>query len=171
MILSIIAAIGKYNELGKNNELLWSLPADMKHFKETTTGHTIIMGRKTFESFPNGALPNRRNIVVTRDIDYYRDGIETAHSLEEALQMAALEQGKYFDEVDEEIEVFIIGGGELYKQSIDRANRLYITHVDASADADTFFPTIDSTWQKISEEKHESDEKNLISYSFVKYKK
>jgi len=165
MILSLIAAIGKNNELGKDNKLLWSMPADMKHFKETTTGHAVIMGRKTFESFPNGPLPNRRNIVLTRDTEYKKEGIEIVHSLDEALALFSGVPDGWEDEV------FVIGGGELYKQAIDRANRLYITRVDDTPDADVFFPEIGSTWKEVFREDHAADEKNPHPYSFVTYEK
>jgi dihydrofolate reductase len=171
MIISLIAAIGKNNELGKDNKLLWSMPADMKHFREKTAGHTVIMGRKTFESFPNGPLPNRENIVVTRDMDYARPGIAVMHSLEEALRFAALEQGKHFEEKQEDTEVFIIGGGQLYTESIGRAQRLYITRVDDSPEADTFFPEIGPAWHEVSKEDHPADEKNPYAYSFITYEK
>lgn len=158
-MLSIIAAIGKRNELGKGNELLWKLPGDMKHFKETTTGHTIIMGRKTFQSIGR-ALPNRRNIVVTRDETFTMEGIEVAHSLEKALAL-----------VEGEEEAFVIGGGELYKQALPFAQKLYITHVDSEFDADTFFPEIETEWKKVSQEEHLSDETHPFAYTFAVYEK
>jgi dihydrofolate reductase len=160
MKISIIAAIGKNNELGKNNQLLWKLPLDLKHFREITSGHPVIMGRKTFESIGR-PLPNRKNIVITRDESYSREGVSTVHSLKEALDL-----------VQNEEEVFIIGGAEIYKQSIDLANKLYITHVDAETkDADVFFPTIGDFWGKISEERYAKNEENEHSFSFVEYEK
>lgn len=167
----MIAAIGNNNELGKDNTLLWNMPADMKHFRETTRGHTVIMGRKTFESLPNGPLPNRENIVVTRDRDYARPGIAVVHSLEEALRLAALEQGKHFEEKQEETELFIIGGGELYKQGIDRAQKLYITRIDDTPEADTHFPTIGPEWKEVSREEHSADAEHAHAYTFLVYKK
>ena len=158
MIFSIIAGIGKNNELGKDNQLLWKLPADMKHFRETTSGHPVIMGRKTHESIGR-PLPNRRNIVVTRDQDYVKDGIEVVHSIEEALAL--------FENSDEE--VFNIGGAQIYTEGITFADKLYITHVDATFDADTFFPSIGDSWQKISEEKYPADEQNEYPFSFATY--
>lgn len=159
-MISLIVAIGKNNELGKENKLLWSLPADMKHFKETTSGHTVIMGRKTFESIGK-ALPNRKNIVITRDTNFQSEGIEIAHSLEEALEL--------FKNTDEE--VFVIGGGEIYKQAIEKADKLYITHVEAEdKDADSFFPIIDKEiWQETKREDFKKDDKNPHDYSFVEY--
>ncbi len=158
-MISIIAAIGKNNELGKGNELLWKLPADMKHFKETTTGHTVVMGRKTFQSIGR-ALPNRRNIVVTRDETFAIEGVEVAHSLGEAIEKVAGEE-----------EAFIIGGGELYKQALPFTDKLYITHVDSEFDADTFFPHISEEWKKVSEEEHLADETNPFAYTFAVYEK
>lgn len=162
MILSLIAAIGKNNELGKENKLLFSLPKDMKHFKEVTTGHPVLMGRKTFESIGR-PLPNRRNIVVTRDMNYQANGTEVLHSLDEALEQ--------FKNTDEEI--FVIGGGEMYKQALPLANKLYLTFVETSVDnADTFFPEFDANeWEEVSKERHEADEKHQWPFTFVEYKR
>lgn len=161
-MISIIAAIGKNNELGKENKLLWSLPADMKHFKETTSEHTVIMGQKTFESIGR-PLPNRKNIVVTRNKDFSADGVEISYSLEDILN-------KF---IDTEEEVFVIGGGEIYKQSMDSANKLYITHVERKdKNADTFFPEIiPIVWNEISHEEHKKDDKNPFDYTFSVYEK
>jgi len=167
-MISLIAAIGKNNELGKSNTLLWHLPADMKHFKEITTLHPVIMGRKTFESIGK-PLPNRRNIVITRDLNYKKKlpdkarGVELVYSLNEALDL--------FPNQNEEI--FIIGGAELYKQTMPIANKLYITHIDAEdKDADAFFPEIiPIVWNEISHIEHEADEKNIFPYTFSIYEK
>jgi dihydrofolate reductase len=161
-MISLIAAIGKNNELGKKNTLLWDLPADMKHFRDITRGHTVIMGQKTFESIGN-PLPNRRNIVVTRNTLFESDGIEISFSLEDTL--------KSFKKSAEE--VFVIGGGEIYKQSIEKADRLYITHVDAEFhDADTFFPEIiPVVWNETSHEAHKVDTDNAFAYTFSTYEK
>jgi len=161
-MISIIAAIGKNNELGKGNTLLWSMPADMKHFRDTTALHAVIMGRKTFESIGK-PLPNRKNIVITRDINYKKEGVEIMHSLGDALSL--------FTNPDEEI--FIIGGGELYKQSLPIADKLYITHINAeNSSADSFFPKIiPMIWNETSHEEHSSDEKNPISYTFSTYER
>jgi dihydrofolate reductase len=173
MILSIISAIGNNNEIGKKNALLWDLPIDMKHFRETTTGHPVIMGQKTFESLgigpdgkPGKPLPNRRNIILTLDKSFQREGIEIVHSLEELDKL--LETTSQKDE-----EFFVIGGGQIYKLFIDKADRLYITHVNVSvSDADTYFPTIDmDKWKKVLEDKHEKDEKNMYDCNFVIYEK
>lgn len=163
MILSLIAGIGTHNELGGKNQLLWHLPNDMQYFRTTTKGHPIIMGRKTFESIGR-ALPHRRNIVVTRDESYSAEGIECASSLEKALEL--------FKESDEE--VFLIGGGELYKQALPFADKLYITHIDTASletalVADTFFPQIGPEWKEISREDHAPDAEHAYGYSFVVY--
>lgn len=171
MIVSLIAAIGKNNELGRGNQLLWKLPADMQHFRDTTRGHAVIMGRKTFESIGR-PLPDRENIVVTRQKGYYAPGITVVHSLDEALRFAALEQGKHFEEKQEETEIFVIGGGELYKEAISRAQKLYITRVDdAVPDADTFFPEIGPEWKEVTREAYTKDAENLHDFVFLTYKK
>ncbi len=168
-MISIISAIGNNNEIGRKNDLLWNMPADMKHFRETTSGHTVVMGQRTFESLGVGAdgtpgkpLPNRRNIVITLDQTFKREGVEVVHSVEELLRLI-----KAIDE-----EVFVIGGGQIYKLMIKHADRLYITHVNASfPDADTFFPEIDSSWKQVSREEHPRDEKNAYPYAFSIYEK
>jgi dihydrofolate reductase len=165
MILSIISAVANNNEIGRKNELLWDLPIDMKHFRETTSGHPVIMGQKTFESIGR-PLPNRRNIILTLDKNFKGENLEVAYSLEELDSLLK-------ETTNESDEAFVIGGGQIYKLFIDKADRLYITHVDASfPDADTFFPIIDTTkWEKISEDKHEKDDKNIYNCNFVIYKK
>ncbi len=171
MIISLIAAIAKNNVIGGGNTLLWNLPTDMKHFRDTTRNHTVIMGRKTFEAIGR-PLPNRKNIIITRDKTYIRHGVYMVNSLDEALKVASLEQGKEFEENQDEIEIFIIGGGEIYKQAIDKANKLYITEVHQDFEGDTIFPSIDKNiWQETSRENHNADEKNNIPYSFVIYNK
>jgi dihydrofolate reductase len=160
MTFSLIAGIGRNNELGKDNQLLWKLPADMKHFRDTTSGHAVVMGRKTFESIGH-ALPNRRNIVITRDLNYTHEGVEVVHSIAEAIAL--------FSESDEE--VFNIGGAEIYRLALPYTDKLYMTHIDADFDADTFFPTIDSSWRKISEQKYPADENNPHAMTFVTYDK
>jgi len=160
-MISLIAAIGKNNELGKKNALLWNLPADMKHFRETTSGHTVIMGQKTFESIGR-PLPNRRNIVLTQDKNLKIDGVEIVYSPEEVENL-----------LDKDTENFVIGGGMIYKLFIDKVDRLYITHVDASfPDADTFFPEIiPVVWNEISHQEHKKDSENPFNYTFSVYEK
>jgi dihydrofolate reductase len=161
-MISLIAAIGKNNELGKGNTLLWHLPADLKHFRDTTALHAVIMGRKTFESIGK-PLPNRRNVVITRDVNYKKARVEVVHSLADALNLFP----------DQKEEVFIIGGGELYKQTMPIADRLYITHVNATdKTADAFFPEIiPVVWNEIAHEEHPADEKNPLAYTFSVYEK
>ena len=172
MILSIISAIGNNNEIGKKNDLLWNLPADMKHFRETTRGHTVIMGQKTFESLArdeNGQqvgrlLPNRRNIILTLDKEFKANGAEIVYSEDELTDL--LEKTTRKDE-----EIFIIGGGMIYKLMIEKADKLYITHVDASfPDAEIFFPEIDENkWQKTKSEKYPKDNLNKYDLEFAGY--
>ncbi len=169
MIISLIAAVAKNNIIGGDNTLLWNLPADMKHFRTITSGHTVIMGRKTFESIGK-PLPHRKNIVITQNINYMQEGIEIVHSLEEALRLTSLEHGRNFEENQEEVEVFIIGGGEIYKQAFEKASKLYITEIHQDFDGDTSFPLIDKNdWQETTRIDHEPDEDNIFPYSFVTY--
>lgn len=162
MILSIIVVADEQNAIGKNNSLLCHLPADLKHFKNITSDHTVIMGRKTFESLPNGALPKRRNIVLTRNTNLSIQGCEICASLFEAVEMCENEE-----------EVFIIGGGTIYKEAMEMADVIYLTRVHREFEgADTFFPTIDTTrWKGVSCENHNADEKNPYDYSFIRYEK
>ena len=156
MTLTLIAAIAENNALGKDNQMLWHLPDDFKRFKQLTSGHYIIMGRKTFESLP-GMLPNRTHVVITRQQDYKAEGCIIVNSLEEAL--AACPQDD---------EVFIIGGGEIYKQSIGRANKLELTRVHGVApEAEAFFPDFDENVWKLTEEVfHPKDEKHRFDFTF-----
>lgn len=162
MELSIICALAANRAIGLRGELLYYLPADLRHFKQLTTGHTIVMGRKTFESLPKGALPNRRNIVITRQADYERQGIEVFHSFEEALE-ACSNDG----------EVYILGGESVYAAALPHADRLCLTHIHATpAEADTFFPPFDAAdWEVEQEENFEPDEKNQQPFSFVTYRR
>lgn len=162
MILSLIAAIGKNNEIGKRNELLWHMPEDMKYFRRVTSGHTVIMGQKTFEALGK-PLPNRKNIVLTKEKDFKAEGVEISNSLEKTV--ASL---KNSDE-----EVFIIGGGQIYKQAMDMADKLYITHVDMEdKDADTFFPEIiPIVWNEVVHTEHKKDDKNPYDYTFSVYER
>jgi dihydrofolate reductase len=154
-MITIIAATGENNELGKNNDLVWHLPDDFKRFKSLTTGHHIIMGRKTFESFPS-PLPNRTHIVITRDKAYYREGIVVVHSMEEALSISTSDP-----------QPFIIGGGEIYSMGLEFASIIELTKVHSSFEADTFFPKIPPrTWELISEEYHHKDERHRHSFTY-----
>ncbi|MEX0290703.1 MAG: dihydrofolate reductase, partial [Flavobacteriaceae bacterium] len=150
-ILCMIAAIGENNALGKDNQLLWHLPDDFRRFKQLTTGHKIIMGRKTFESFPK-PLPNRKHIVITRDKEYTIDhkDCSVVHSFEEAI--SAIENEKLS---------YIIGGGEIYTLGMKHAHTLEITHIHANFQADAYFPSIkESDWKIIREEYHPKDERH-----------
>lgn len=154
----IIAAVAKNRVIGRDNQLLWHIPEDMAHFKALTAGHTVIMGRKTWESLPARfrPLPGRRNIVISRQIDYPAIGAELADSLEVAIALSKAEA-----------QTFIIGGGEIYRQAMDVANRLELTEVDLSPEGDAWFPPIEpNRWQKIAERPLESLTVNgrFISY-------
>ncbi len=154
-MISLIAAISKNGVIGKENALPWYLPEDLKHFKILTTGKTVLMGRKTFESIIKQLgkpLPNRINVVITRDVKYtVPDGAEIYHSVDDALRL-------HYNE-----DVMVIGGGEIFRQTIDRATTLYITEVDQTIEGDVYFPRIDpAIWKETDRENHEG-------YSFVTY--
>lgn len=154
-MITIIAAIAKNNALGKDNQLLWHLPDDFKRFKNITTGHYIIMGRKTFESFPK-PLPNRTHVIISRQKNYSQLNCIVVTSLQKAIEACPKNE-----------EIFIIGGGEIYNQSIAIADKLDITRVNHSFEADTFFPEIDLTqWKLIFEEFHPKDEKHKFDFRF-----
>jgi dihydrofolate reductase len=160
MIKIIMAAKAKNNIIGKNNDLVWHLPADLKFFKRTTKGHTLIMGRKTFESLGN-PLPHRDSFVVTRNKNYQAEGITIFNSLNEAIKGA---EQKGLESV------FILGGGEIYRQSMDIADKLTITEVHEEFDGDTHFPAIDlDIWEETTREEHKADEKNKYDFAFVQY--
>lgn len=157
-MLSILVAVAKNGAIGKDNDLIWYLSDDLKRFKALTTGHTIIMGRKTFESLPKGALPNRTNVVLTKDKSKSFSNCLMLHSVEEIIE-------KYAEDPEEH---FIIGGGQLYADLLPYANRIYLTRVHHSFEADVFFPEINmEDWLVESEERHEVSEKNEYAYSFV----
>ena len=159
-MIAIVVVIDEKNGIGKNGGLLCHLPNDLKHFKKITTGHTIIMGRKTYESLPNGSLPDRINIVVTSgDVNNF-PGCIVVRSIEEALSVSKSHE-----------KVFIIGGGELYRTTFHLADTLYLTRIhNTFNDADTFFPNIDfKDWELIEEERHMADDKHLYPYTFLTY--
>jgi dihydrofolate reductase len=159
--ISIIVAIAENNAIGKNNELLWKISDDLKRFKKLTTGHKIIMGRNTFLSLPNGPLPNRENIVISDQENDQFEGCELVSSVEEALAM-----------VEEDEEAFIIGGGMVYKQFISHANKLYLTRVHASFEADTFFPQINyDEWTEVERTEYPAGEKNEYPHSYIVYER
>ena len=156
-MITIIAAVAKNGAIGFENKLIYWLPNDLKRFKQLTTGHTVVMGRKTFESLPKGALPNRRNIVLSRRKGNF-EGCDAFTSLSKALENCK----------DEEI--FIIGGESIYKEAMKHADRLCLTEIDdIPAQADTFFPEIGDEWQETQREEHEQDERHAHCYAFVEY--
>lgn len=159
-MITMIAAAGENNSLGKDNDLVWHLPDDFKRFKQLTTGHHIIMGRKTFETFPK-LLPNRVHIVITRDTTYQAEGIIVVHSIEDALEIA---KG--------DTQPFIIGGGEIYTIGMDHADCIELTRVHESFEADAFFPEIDTNiWKVEKEEFHDVDEKHKYPFTYLTYKR
>lgn len=158
-MISMIAAVASNGALGLDNRLLYWLPNDLKRFKQLTTGHTIVMGRRTFDSLPKGALPNRRNVVVSASVQSL-PGAEVYPSLDEALQACAADD-----------EVFVIGGASIYRQAYPLAQRLYLTEVDdVPAAADVFFPDMEGNeWEQVAFESHEKDERHAFAYRFVDY--
>ncbi|MBP6000873.1 MAG: dihydrofolate reductase [Flavobacterium sp.] len=160
-MLTIIAAAAENNALGKDNQLLWHLPEDFKRFKTLTSGHYIIMGRKTFESFPK-PLPNRTHIIITRKPNYQApEGCIVVTSLEKAMELCPKNE-----------EAFVIGGGEIYQQALDVVDKIDVTRVHTTLDADTFFPTIDPTlWEMVFEEFHPKDDKHAFDFTFLTYVK
>jgi dihydrofolate reductase len=157
MIVSAIVAAARNNVIGKDNQIPWYLPADLAYFKRTTLDHHVLMGRNCFRSIGR-PLPKRSNIVITRDPFFTASGVLVAHSIEEALGMA-------FDAG--ETEAFIIGGGVIYRESMDLWDRIYLTEVDLTVDGDVFFPEIDPMeWTEISRESHAADAKNEWGYTF-----
>ena len=160
-MINIICAVARDRAIGYNNGLLFRLSADLRRFKQLTTGHTVIMGRRTFESLPKGALPNRRNIVLSRTASAF-PGAECFASLAEALAHC-----------QEDAEVFIIGGASVYAEALPLAHRLYLTEVDATAEqADVWFPEFcRDDWRLVRSEAHEPDEKNAAPYTFADYER
>jgi dihydrofolate reductase len=160
MIISLIAAMTPDRVIGKNNQLPWQMPADLQHFKKITLNKTIIMGRKTYQSIGR-PLPQRRNIIITRDKNFMAPGCEIFYSLEQVL-----------DALHAEPEIYIIGGAELYAQTIDRAHCLYLTYIHAPILGDSFFPEWNiNDWLEISREFHLADEKNPYDYTFSLFEK
>jgi len=163
MIVSLIAAISKNRVIGKNNDLPWRLPDDMKYFMKTTKGHCVIMGRKNYESIPHKfrPLPERTNIVVTRQKDYSAESCSVVHSLEDGLAIAKQKSEK---------EVFVIGGAEIYQLALPEANKLYLTEIDAKIEGDTYFPSFDKNiFKEQSREHHNADSKHAFAFDFVIY--
>lgn len=158
-MISIIVAVSEDYGIGKDNELLWHIPEDMKRFKNLTWGQCVIMGKKTWESLPKKPLPGRKNIVLTDDPGERIDLCITAYSIDDAL-----------DKCKQDEEIFIIGGGSIYRQFIPIADRLYITHVHRQAPADTFFPEIDPLiWEPVEREEHKDESENRLPYTYIIY--
>ena len=165
MKISIIVAVAENNVIGKDNTLIWHLPADMKYFKEKTTGHCVITGRKNYESIPEKfrPLPNRTNIVINRQKNYSAPGAIVVDSFEDAIKKAK--------QTDDE-EIFIIGGAEIFKQSMHLADKLYLTKIHHSFDGDVYFPVINhSEWKETDHQKGFVDEKNKYEHDFITYEK
>ncbi|WP_078555661.1 dihydrofolate reductase [Bacillus alkalicellulosilyticus] len=159
-MISFIVAMDKNNVIGKDNDLPWRLPADLAYFKKVTTGHAIVMGRKTFDSIGK-PLPNRENIVITRNSEFTMEGCTVLHSIEEFLSLAKQR---------EQEELFVIGGAAIFKELMDNVDKLYITFIDEEVEGDTYFPEIDQEkWELVSEEKGIKDEKNVYDYYFRVY--
>lgn len=156
--LAAIVVVAEDGAIGRDGGLLCHLPADLRHFKELTMGHSIVMGRRTFESFPKGALPGRQNIVITRNKHYHPQGATVVHSVDEALQAVEMSG-----------DVFIIGGAQIYAATFDQVQILHLTRLHAIFEAaDAFFPVIDPTqWEELDCERHEPDEHNPYAYDFV----
>ena len=160
MNVSVIVAVSRNQVIGKDNQLIWKLSADLKRFKVLTTGHTIIMGRKTFDSIGK-PLPDRTSIVISRQKDLKIEGCVVVNSLEEALEKSA----------DQE-EVFIIGGGSIFKEALTKANKIFYTKVHKNFNGDTFFPVLDlKVWESVNRQDCMPDEKNEFAYSFIDYKR
>ncbi|QUP85905.1 dihydrofolate reductase [Exiguobacterium sp. PFWT01] len=157
-MISHVVAYGQNREIGKDNDLLWRLPDDLKHFKAITTGGTVVMGRKTFESIGK-ALPNRRNIVVTSDVSFSADQVEVWHDLDRLVEMSQHE------------EWFVIGGATLYEQTMSMTSRIYATEVAASFEADTYYPEQTGEWSVTSTIEHPQDETHAYAFSFKQYDK
>ncbi len=160
--ISIIAAVSDNYAIGKSNNLPWHLPADLKHFRQLTTDHAVVMGKRTFESLSNGPLPNRKNIVLTSVMsEGVNEGYFEADSLEDAFYLCEKEE-----------QIFIMGGATVYRQSVDKVDSMYITWVHGNFNADAFFPEINfDEWTEVSKEDHQPDEKNEYAYTFSYYEK
>lgn len=157
MIISLVVAAASNNAIGKEGQMPWTMPNDMKHFKNVTWGMPVIMGRKTFESLGK-PLAGRKNIVITRQDDWKREGTVAVRNIDDALFLAGQTDAK---------EVMVIGGGEIYRTFFDKAKRIYLTRIEAEPEADTFFPVIDpKQWTLVSIKNYEADEKNAYNYSF-----
>ncbi len=160
-MIAIVVAMAEGGVIGSRNDLPWYLPADLRHFKELTIGHTVVMGRTTFESILarlGRPLPGRRNVVLTRDRSFRHEDVDVLHTVDEIVRLNQ--------------DVYVIGGAQVYGATIDAADRLYVTHVHASIQGDAYFPPIDSAvWREVAREAHLADEKNQYDYDLVQYDK
>lgn len=166
MKVSLIVAVAENGVIGKDNDLIWDLPKDMRFFKETTMGHHVIMGRKNFESIPNRfrPLPNRTNVIITRQNNYKAEGCVVVNYLEAALKVA---------QKNGDNEPFIIGGGQIYKLALEGnlVDKIYLTKVHQSFEGDTFFPELSEEWKQIKRDDYKADEKHACDFSIITYKK
>ncbi len=165
MVISIIVAVSENNVIGRNNNLPWHLPADMKYFKDKTMGHFVVMGRKNFDSIPDKYRPlsGRTNVVVTRQNNFNAAGVQVVHSINEAIQLAKEKN---------ETECFIIGGGEIFSQSIELCDRIYLTRIHHRIEGDVFFPELNQKeWKETSRKEVKADEKNNYDFSFLVFER
>ena len=166
MVVSLIVAVSENKVIGKDSDLVWHLPTDMKFFKDTTKGHFVIMGRRNYESIPHKyrPLPNRTNVIVTRQDDYKAEGCLVVNSVEEAIERA---------QKAGDIEPFVIGGGQIYKYAIDNnlVDRVYITKVHTEIDGDTYFDDLDDSWKLVHTDLHPSDEKHPFAFTFQTFER
>lgn len=164
MIISLIAAMSKNRVIGRDNDLPWKLPDDMKFFQRTTRGHIVIMGRKNYDSLPPSykPLPNRTNVILTRQAEFNAEDCVVFGNLEDALEYSRNEG---------EQEAFVIGGGQIYEQALEKSDRIYLTEIEAEIDGDTFFPKLSSDWKEGSREHHSADERHQYAFDFVTYEK
>lgn len=163
MLISMIAAMGRNRVIGKDNDIPWHLPDDFQYFKDTTKHHHVIMGRKNWESLPPRfqPLPDRTNIVITRQSNYNADGATVVQSIDQALELA---------KSNDETEAMIIGGGEIYRMGLERADRIYLTEIQGEFEGQVTFPELDqSKWKEVSRKHHPADERHLYSFDFVVY--
>ena len=166
MKVSLIVAVSENGVIGKDNDLIWHLPKDMHFFKETTMGHHVIMGRKNFESIPHkySPLPNRTNVIITRQADYITEGCIVVNSVEAALEIA---------KQNRDIEPFVIGGGQIYKLALEAnlVDKIYLTKIHHTFEGDTFFPDLSADWKETKRSDHKADEKHAHNYSFFTFEK
>jgi len=166
MKVSLIVAVSENRVIGKDNDLIWHLPKDIRFFKETTLNHHVIMGRKNFESIPHKyrPLPNRTNVIITRQADYTDEGCVVVNSIEAALEIA---------KQNGDTEPFIIGGGQIYKLALEAnlVDKIYLTKVRHSFAGDTFFPKLDDSWEEVSREENQADEMHAYAYDFITLEK